>query len=42
MKPVEVSPKDIIMKKPRKCGNCGVLGHTNIQCAEPDIQSVTR
>ena len=37
MKPVEVYPKNIMMKKPRKCGNYGVLGHTKIQCTEPDI-----
>ena len=27
------------MKKPRKCGDCGVVGHTKIQCAGPDIKS---
>ena len=24
------------VKKARKCGNCGVIGHTKLQCAEPE------
>ena len=27
--------------KPRKCGNCGLIGHVKTQCAEPIVATST-
>ena len=37
----KINPKESaiqmsVIKKLEKCGNCGVLGHTKLQCAEPE------
>ena len=35
MKPKESVIKPTTIKKSHRCGNCGIVGHTKLQCTEP-------
>ena len=36
VKPLTASIKQSTAKKARKCGNCGLIGHTRVDCVQPD------